>query len=94
MEPRPAAPKGLAPQCAARRFPYELRAAARRGSHRSAQDGGRLTSASAFLRIEDLHAHYGKSHVLRGVTLQVNRGEVVSLLGRNGSGRSTRRSRR
>ena len=41
------------------------------------------------LRVEELHAHYGKSHVLRGVTLDVRRGEVVSLLGRNGSGRST-----
>jgi len=41
------------------------------------------------LHVDGLHAHYGKSHVLRGVTLQVGRGEVVSLLGRNGSGRST-----
>jgi branched-chain amino acid transport system ATP-binding protein len=41
------------------------------------------------LHVEGLHAHYGKSHVLRGVTLSVARGEVVSLLGRNGSGRST-----
>lgn len=41
------------------------------------------------LQVDDLHAHYGKSHVLRGVTLKVRRGEVVSLLGRNGSGRST-----
>ena len=41
------------------------------------------------LRVDDLHAHYGKSHILRGVSLRVDRGEVVSLLGRNGSGRST-----
>src|SRR5215470_14818380 len=44
---------------------------------------------TSLLRVEGLHAHYGKSHVLRGVTLSVARGEVVSLLGRNGSGRST-----
>jgi branched-chain amino acid transport system ATP-binding protein len=36
-----------------------------------------------------LHVHYGKSHILHGVTFQVGKGEVLSLLGRNGSGRST-----
>ena len=41
------------------------------------------------LRVSDLHAHYGKSHILHGVNLDVARNEVVSLLGRNGSGRST-----
>lgn len=41
------------------------------------------------LKIQDLHAFYGKSHVLRGVNMEVNRGEIVSLLGRNGVGRST-----
>ena len=41
------------------------------------------------LDIKGLHAFYGKSHVLRGVDLQVAPGEIVALLGRNGSGRST-----
>lgn len=41
------------------------------------------------LKIQDLHAFYGKSHVLRGVNMEVKRGEIVSLLGRNGVGRST-----
>lgn len=41
------------------------------------------------LEIRDLHAYYGKSHVLHGVDLQVQPGEIVSLLGRNGGGRST-----
>ena len=41
------------------------------------------------LKIQDLHAYYGKSHVLHGVTMEVRPGEIVSLLGRNGSGRST-----
>ena len=41
------------------------------------------------LRLSDLHAFYGKSHVLRGVTLDVAPGEIVALLGRNGAGRST-----
>ncbi|MDA7418030.1 ABC transporter ATP-binding protein [Xenophilus arseniciresistens] len=41
------------------------------------------------LKIQDLHAYYGKSHVLHGVNFGVNPGEIVALLGRNGSGRST-----
>ena len=44
---------------------------------------------SSLLHVEDLQAHYGKSHILRGVSFRVAQGEVVSLLGRNGSGRST-----
>ncbi|MFZ1965333.1 MAG: ABC transporter ATP-binding protein [Roseiarcus sp.] len=41
------------------------------------------------LEVEDLHAYYGKSHILHGVTFHVHEGEIVSLLGRNGVGRST-----
>ena len=41
------------------------------------------------LEVADLHAYYGKSHILHGVTLSVGEGEIVSLLGRNGVGRST-----
>jgi branched-chain amino acid transport system ATP-binding protein len=41
------------------------------------------------LEIKNLHGYYGKSHVLHGVDMQVNEGEIVSLLGRNGVGRST-----
>jgi branched-chain amino acid transport system ATP-binding protein len=41
------------------------------------------------LEVRDLHAFYGKSHVLHGVNLDVREGEIVSLLGRNGVGRST-----
>jgi branched-chain amino acid transport system ATP-binding protein len=44
---------------------------------------------SNLLEVRDLHAFYGKSHVLHGVNLRVGRGEIVSLLGRNGVGRST-----
>jgi branched-chain amino acid transport system ATP-binding protein len=41
------------------------------------------------LSVRDLHAFYGKSHILQGVDLHVGAGEIVSLLGRNGVGRST-----
>ena len=41
------------------------------------------------LRVTGLHAFYGESHILHGIDLHVNRGELVTLLGRNGSGRST-----
>lgn len=41
------------------------------------------------LEVEGLHAYYGKSHILQGVSLSVGKGEIISLLGRNGAGRST-----
>ena len=41
------------------------------------------------LKLHDIHAYYGKSHVLHGVSFNVGAGEIVALLGRNGSGRST-----
>jgi len=44
---------------------------------------------SALLDVQDLHAYYGKSHILHGVNFHINAGEIVSLLGRNGVGRST-----
>jgi branched-chain amino acid transport system ATP-binding protein len=45
--------------------------------------------ADAMLEVANLHAYYGKSHVLHGVDMSVRKGEIVSLLGRNGVGRST-----
>lgn len=47
------------------------------------------TPVDGLLEIRDLNAWYGKSHILHGVNLAVGRGEIVSLLGRNGAGRST-----
>jgi len=45
--------------------------------------------SAALLEVDDLHAYYGKSHILHGVSFNVREGEIVSLLGRNGVGRST-----
>src|ERR1019366_9503932 len=42
-----------------------------------------------YLRVTGLHAFYGESHILHGIDFVVNRGEVVTLLGRNGAGRTT-----
>jgi branched-chain amino acid transport system ATP-binding protein len=48
-----------------------------------------MATGVEFLRVTDLHAFYGESHILHGVDFSVNRGEVVTLLGRNGAGRTT-----
>ena len=48
-----------------------------------------MAEAGEFLRVSDLHAWYGESHILHGVDLTVHKGEVVTLLGRNGAGRTT-----
>jgi len=45
--------------------------------------------AAPFLEVKDLHGWYGESHVLHGVNFHVNEGEVVTLLGRNGAGRTS-----
>jgi len=47
------------------------------------------SSLDPLLKVEDIHTYYGKSHILHGVSLEVGRGEVVGLLGRTGSGKST-----
>jgi branched-chain amino acid transport system ATP-binding protein len=48
-----------------------------------------MTAATEYLRVTDLHAFYGESHILHGMDFRVNRGECVTLLGRNGAGRTT-----
>jgi branched-chain amino acid transport system ATP-binding protein len=45
--------------------------------------------STALLEVDDLHAYYGKSHILHGASFRIGVGEIVSLLGRNGVGRST-----
>jgi len=46
-------------------------------------------SKAPLIEVDDVHTYYGKSHILHGVTLHVDQGEVVGLLGRNGVGKST-----
>lgn len=48
-----------------------------------------MASGVEYLRLTDVHAFYGESHILHGVDMVVHRGEVVTLLGRNGAGRTT-----
>jgi branched-chain amino acid transport system ATP-binding protein len=55
----------------------------------SRQESQVMTSQDALLSVSDIHTFYGDSHILHGVSLQVKRGECVSLLGRNGAGKST-----
>ena len=56
---------------------------------RSRLRGDPLRAHDPLLQVEDIHTYYGKSHILHGVSLEVGRGEVVGLLGRNGVGKST-----
>lgn len=48
-----------------------------------------MAEREEFLRLTDVHTYYGESHILHGVNLHVNKGEVITLLGRNGAGRTT-----
>jgi branched-chain amino acid transport system ATP-binding protein len=48
-----------------------------------------MSAAARFLEVKDLHAWYGESHVLHGVNFHVDEGEVLTLLGRNGAGRTS-----
>ena len=59
------------------------------GAMRAASSGAAAVAGTRALQLDNVHAFYGKSHVLHGVTMEVRPGEIVSLLGRNGSGRST-----
>jgi branched-chain amino acid transport system ATP-binding protein len=51
--------------------------------------GGALKADDALLRLTDVHTYYGQIHALKGINLDVRRGEVVSLIGANGAGKTT-----
>ncbi len=48
-----------------------------------------MAMAETLLEVRDLHGHYGESHVLHGMSFEIQAGEVVTLLGRNGAGKTT-----
>ena len=47
------------------------------------------SAATPILQIDDIHTYYGSIHALKGISLEVREGEVVTLLGANGAGKST-----
>ncbi|HWH47616.1 MAG TPA: ABC transporter ATP-binding protein, partial [Burkholderiales bacterium] len=51
--------------------------------------GSPMNDGAPILEVADLHAWYGESHVLHGMKFAVHRGDLVTLLGRNGAGRTT-----
>jgi branched-chain amino acid transport system ATP-binding protein len=55
----------------------------------SAAEGGIAADAEVTLDVRDIHVYYGNIHALKGVSLQVRRGEIVTLIGANGAGKST-----
>src|SRR5256714_542861 len=52
-------------------------------------EGGRVSTNGALLRLEDVHTYYGTIEAIKGVSIEVNEGEVVTLIGANGAGKST-----
>ena len=46
-------------------------------------------TTQAYLAVNNMHAHYGESYIVQGITLAVNEGEILALLGRNGAGKTT-----
>src|SRR6185312_3921620 len=77
------------PHRRARPRPRHRRRPARRGARQSRRAGGVPRERSLMLTVRDLHAFYGRAHILHGVSLEAKAGEVVALLGRNGAGKST-----
>ncbi len=61
----------------------------RTGSQMNAAIAEKNSPAASALQVSDLHAFYGESHILHGVSFEVKRGELITLLGRNGAGRTT-----
>ncbi len=59
------------------------------GAGRTSRDAASTGAEDQLLTVDDIHAYYGESHILRGVSMAVEDGEVCALLGRNGAGKTT-----
>ena len=55
----------------------------------SSQHASTPETAPAYLAVNNMHAHYGESYIVQGITLAVKEGEILALLGRNGAGKTT-----
>ena len=55
----------------------------------SSQHASTTETAPAYLAVNNMHAHYGESYIVQGITLAVKEGEILALLGRNGAGKTT-----
>src|SRR5215207_8450257 len=73
----------------ARRSPRAIRRRSVRTRTSSRPTSGSRADRMALLEVEDIHTYYGNIHALRGVTLNVEEGEIVTLIGSNGAGKST-----
>ena len=69
--------------------PAAARAAARNSRDRASRRGGRAVSDDPVVKVENLHKYFGALEVLKGIDMEVRRGEVVVIFGRSGSGKST-----
>ena len=53
------------------------------------KNANQATTAPAFLSVWDLHAYYGESYIVQGISFNVHEGEILALLGRNGAGKTS-----
>lgn len=84
LQRAPRWPKGPMPRC-----PVTRRSLRPTWAVPTSNSKGRIDYGATFLEVRDLHAWYGESHVLHGASFHVNEGEVLTLLGRNGAGRTS-----
>lgn len=52
-------------------------------------DDNNMTTGNAYFSVKDIHAYYGESYIVQGVSFEINEGEILALLGRNGAGKTS-----